>query len=129
MKDGTAIILVNGKKEVLLQHRTDDAENFPGMWSFFGGGIEENETPLETVKRECFEELEYDLKNPKLILVKNLSTRKIFLFIEKYNPSKKLVLKEGQGMKWFKVEEISKVKNTFSKETLKELKEIIDSQT
>ncbi len=128
MKDGTAIILINGSKKILLQHRTNDAKNFPGVWSFFGGGIEKNETPLECIKRECFEELEYKLKSPKLVLIKNLSTRKIFLFIEKYDSSKKLILKEGQDMKWFKVEEISQVKNTFSKKTLEELKEIIDSQ-
>ncbi len=129
MKDGTAIILINEDKKILLQHRTNDAKNFPGTWSFFGGGMEKNETPLETIKRECFEELEYELKNPRLVLIKNLPTRKIFLFIEKYDPLKKLTLREGQNMKWFKIEEISQVKNTFSEKTLEEIKEIIDSQT
>jgi len=29
----------------------------PGQWSFFGGKIEEGETPLEAVKREVYEEI------------------------------------------------------------------------
>ena len=66
----------------------------------FGGRIEKNETPKECVIRECCEELEYNLKNPKLIHERRiLGILKQYIFIEKYDPSKKLILKEGEEMK------------------------------
>ncbi|MEK6819703.1 MAG: NUDIX domain-containing protein [Nanoarchaeota archaeon] len=125
-----SIILVDDNKRILLQHRTKDAEKYPDTWGFFGGGIEGNETPKECIVRECFEELEYRLKNPKLILRKEIAGKKFFLFIEKYNPSQKLILKEGQDMKWFKIDEASKINATqFVKEIVKEISPLLNSQT
>lgn len=51
------IILRDKEGRILLQHRTDDARLFPGLWGYFGGHIEEGETPEEAVKRETQEEL------------------------------------------------------------------------
>jgi len=45
------------KGRILLQHRSKDAKVQPDYWAFFGGGIEENETPEEALKRETAEEL------------------------------------------------------------------------
>jgi 8-oxo-dGTP diphosphatase len=98
------IILFNDKGQILLQHRTEDAPTFPNMYCIFGGSIDEGEDPLEAVKRECYEELEYTLQNPKLLLEFTcesvLGERTKYIFAEKYDQSKKLVLQEGQGMKW-----------------------------
>lgn len=98
------IILTNSNGQILLQHRTADAPTFPNMFCIFGGKVEAGETPLEAVKRECFEELEYKLLEPELVL--NFSTQSVlgkrnkFIFLERYDESKKLVLHEGQDMVW-----------------------------
>jgi len=107
------IVLFDNKKKILLQHRTSDAPAYPNKWGFFGGEIEEGETPEESVKRECFEELEYELESPKLILKisLDLKNRRLvkYAFLERYNPNKKLVLHEGQGMRWVTCEEFEKL--------------------
>jgi len=98
------ILLYDYKKRFLLQHRTDDAPASPGKYGFFGGSTKAGETPELGVKRECYEELEYELENPRLFLSTivddEYGRRKVYVFLEKYNPDKKLVLHEGQGMKW-----------------------------
>ena len=105
MTQDCAIILYDKDKKVLLQHRDDDAPKYPGKWGLFGGAIEKNENPLEAIKRECGEELEYSLKNPQLIII-NKEYGDTHVFVEKYDESKKLVLKEGQDMGWFDLNEM-----------------------
>ena len=126
----SSIILYNKDKKILLQHRSDDAPHAPGKWGFFGGGIEENETPLEAVKRGCFEELNYKLKNPKLILEKKIYLLfKQYIFIEEYDESKKLILNEGKEMRWFDFKEIGNFDIIpFVKKIIGEAREIIKSQ-
>ena len=125
MKDATSIILFDKNKKILLQLRTKDAPTSPGKWGFFGGGIEKDETPLEAVKRECYEELEYKLKKPVLILEMKRTNRMVYIFTEKYDSSKKLVLRGGESMRWFSIEEAKKldsadlVKDVIKKLTLK----------
>lgn len=98
------IILYNDRGEVLLQHRTKDAPVLPDYWAFFGGGIENDETPEEAVRRECFEELSYQLSHPKLIgfdqVVHEGQSFLLHVFIERYDGSR-LILGEGQAMGWF----------------------------
>ena len=81
MKNATSIILFDENKKILLQLRTKDAPFSPSKWGYFGGGIEEGETPLEAVKRECYEELEYQLKNPLLVLEMKRTHIMIYFFI------------------------------------------------
>ncbi|MDP2683680.1 MAG: NUDIX domain-containing protein [bacterium] len=104
------ILLYNDKKEILLQHRADDAKRLPGYWAFFGGGIKQEETPEETVKRETYEELHYNLINPKKVMTQNFRGGIKYVFMEKYNPSKKLELYEGQDMKWVKLSDTNEMK-------------------
>jgi len=108
------IILYDNKKRILLQHRKEDAERLPVYWGFFGGGIDEGETPEEAVRRETKEELNYELGNPKLIMVQEFKGKHHdgtkYVFVEKYNPSKKLKLCEGQGMKWVLLNETKLLK-------------------
>lgn len=113
MKYAAEIILYDDEKQILLQHRTDDAPTYPNYYGLFGGSIEKNETPEDAIIRECFEKLEYPLKKPKLIL--NIicdsiygEKRNKYVFMEKYDQTQKLILHEGQGMIWVKFDEIKK---------------------
>ena len=42
---------------VYLQKREKDRKTLPGHFAFFGGGVEEGETPIQTLEREIQEEL------------------------------------------------------------------------
>ncbi|MDP2708681.1 MAG: NUDIX domain-containing protein [bacterium] len=53
------IILFDQDKKILLQHRAEDAKRLPGYWGFFGGGIDQGETPEQAVRRETMEVLKY----------------------------------------------------------------------
>lgn len=56
-------VLKDETERLLIQHRSKDAKRHPDYWGFFGGGIEEGETPEEAVKREAKEELGIELKD------------------------------------------------------------------
>lgn len=129
-KKAVAIILSNSKQEILLQQRTSDALRAPNKWGCFGGGLEEGETPLEAVKRECFEELEYKLIRPRQFLYKEFpsSSSEVFMniyyFTEPYDPTRSLHLHEGQDFGWFGIEEASALDATTTlKLLLQELKQ------
>ena len=98
------ILLYDEDKRILIQHRSSDAPTSPNKWGFFGGAIEKNEAPYEAVNREAFEELGIKLSQPKLILkenfVNNGKNKTGFYFIDKIKDKSKIIMKEGQGMKW-----------------------------
>jgi len=52
----------DGNVEVYLQKRDCDAPTRPGKYSFFGGGVEKDESPEEAMLRETREELDYTPK-------------------------------------------------------------------
>lgn len=52
-----AIILKNLEGKLILQGRDANAAKNPGLVSFFGGAIEQGETPIEAASRELDEEL------------------------------------------------------------------------
>ncbi|MBD3304583.1 NUDIX domain-containing protein [Candidatus Woesearchaeota archaeon] len=58
-------VLRDAEDKVLLQHRSESAKLLPDYWAFFGGGIEEGETPEQAVVREAGEELGIELKDFK----------------------------------------------------------------
>jgi 8-oxo-dGTP pyrophosphatase MutT (NUDIX family) len=107
----------NSKGEVLLQHRTPDASYYPNCWGFFGGGIEEGETPKEALKREAREELQLDLGGVKFFkryeIKEEDGIRERFLYLI---PTKmtldqlKSQQREGDGIGFFTTEEVKKLK-------------------
>ena len=103
---------------ILLQHRSKDKKFYPDYWSFFGGSIEEGETPEKAVKREIKEELGIELKDFKFFR-KYVSEESIGL-IEKnifigflnwdLETLKNQQNEEGQNLKLFSIDDINKIK-------------------
>ena len=108
------MVLFDADGLLLLQHRTDDAPFFPGYWGLFGGALEAEETPLQAVTRESWEELCYRPQQPSFILeqdfqVGELACRK-YLYAELYTGDRAdLQLREGQGWGWFNEAQISQL--------------------
>ena len=122
------IILYNNKKEILLQHRDKNAPRLPNYWALFGGGIDKGESIEEAIHRETLEELNYQLKNPELIMEEKFIGQQNhgikYVFKEKYNSKKKLTLLEGQGMAWYTIDQALKLKIVdHDKEVLKYIKD------
>ena len=126
MKKSAGILLFDKEKRFLLQQRTDDAPTYPGEFSFFGGKIEEGETPEAAIRRECIEELGYELTEPTLvfdaIVNSRYGKRHGYLFLEQYDPNKKLTLNEGKAMRWVKSEELNTLQiNKIAADVLKKM--------
>ena len=109
------IILYDSEKRLLLQHRSMDAKLLPDYWAFFGGGLKEGETPDEAVRREAFEEINYKVKAPQLILEQDFREGdvigRLYIYIEAFDKDKsELRLYEGQDWGWFKDSELNSLK-------------------
>lgn len=108
---GTSILFVNSKNEVLLFLR-DDIPNipFPNCWDILGGHPEGNETPEECIIREMQEEIEIEVKNPKLFKVSDMSDRVEYTFWEKAGfEIENITLHEGQKLQWFSEDEVKAI--------------------
>lgn len=115
-RSSASIILYDSDGKLLLQHREDDAPTFPNYWGLFGGGIEGNETPKQGAKRELLEELNYSSNKLELFIVQKYNNKeyqlynKRYIFIAYCDNKDELKLSEGQGMKWYNIDEIDDLK-------------------
>ena len=109
-------ILKDDNGRILLQHRDKNDEALPNYWAFFGGGIEEGETPEQAVIREAQEELQI---KPKLKFfgryVYNYENKpiEVFVFIGKMDYSVEDLKKqqrEGDDLRLFSFDELKKLK-------------------
>lgn len=112
VRDVAVILLYNKENKILFQHRTDDAPSLPGCWAFFGGGIEDGETPEEGIVRETKEELGYTLGTVSPVYVQDFlrdpedpAYSKKYIFVEPYDETQSIILGEGQGYAWYKISE------------------------
>jgi 8-oxo-dGTP diphosphatase len=101
-------------RQVLLQHRTDDAPAYPGQWGLFGGSdeLEDRGDPVATWCREVREELGIVLDPRHFRSLGEVWGRngarhyRCYLFAYPWPaPTRDFVLGEGQGFAWFDIEE------------------------
>jgi len=102
------IVFYDEKGRILLQDRTSISKAGE-EWGFFGGGIEEGETPREAVIRETKEELSIDLDDFEFLGEHrhvypegNSLTSYVFISPLKDN-MRKFKLMEGDGMRMFEI--------------------------
>jgi 8-oxo-dGTP diphosphatase len=111
----SVIVFYDDDKRILLQDRTGIGKfNVNLHWGFFGGGIEDGETPEQTLVREVKEELGYELEDFRYIGVYqgklNEHTIILHAFISPLGDKlSKFKQKEGAGMKMFSLDEAMKL--------------------
>lgn len=116
MTFGAGIILINSNNEVLLLLRDDKPEiPYPNQWDIPGGRIEEGESPIETIRREMFEELGLQLYSDfQLFKIYKNDNLTDFIFWKRINLNPaEITLNEGQKLKYFNLEEIRKTDLAF----------------
>lgn len=117
-KNYVVIMLFNKEcNKVLLVKR--NKKPYKNCWNGIGGKIEENETPIDAAKRECMEETNISLKNPRLLVTyvypessiinSNTKLNVIYDFVEETN----IVDNEEGHYEW---KNIDFVMDTYNKE-------------
>lgn len=81
----SVVIVMNEKKQILLQKRSYQRHNYPGKWGLIAGHVFSGDNPKKTAVRELKEEiglkiLPTDLKFLK-IYIKNTKSNKAFIYI------------------------------------------------
>lgn len=114
---GAGILLLNINNEVLLLLRDDKVDiPFPNMWDIPGGQVEDNETPIEAIRREMMEEMSIknlgEIQLFKIITSENI-TDYIFWKNLDLNPAE-IDLQEGQRIEYFNLDRIRKTKLAFN---------------
>ncbi len=98
---------------VFLQKRAKDAKEAPGLFGFFGGGTEGNETPEEALLREIKEELDFVPEDFSHFGKYELPKKVMDLFIIKVNNDfeSKIGVLEGEYGRWFSEQDFMNEKN------------------
>ena len=100
---------VNNCLELYLSHRSINAKQYPNCWSFWGGAIEEGESPEEALVREIQEELNWRPdKFDFLGMYYDSKPNEKFIFFTKVDGEfeNEISICEGQSGKFFTKEEI-----------------------
>ena len=114
---GVGIIFLNSNNEVLLLLRDDIVDiPFPNMWDIPGGKVEDNETPIETIRREMMEEMSIkdlgEIQLFKIITSENITD---YIFWKRLDLiTSEIDLQEGQRVEYFNLERIRKTKLAFN---------------
>lgn len=114
--------IVDGNLYVLMQQRSLEAKSIPGYLSFFGGGVEENETPEQGLIREIKEELDFTLNLGEVTLFQKYEFYKSvnYFYLFKVSPGwQPPAVLEGDSAEWMDVQEaFSHVKILFKDKTV-----------
>ncbi len=115
----SVVVLYTESGKIFLQER-GKVSKFGEEWTFFGGKIEEGETPLDAVVREIKEELNFELIDPihvgsESTIAININNEEVNLsaeiYVKKIDEDKSMFkLEEGSNMAFFDVKEAKKLK-------------------
>ena len=114
---GAGIILLNSNNQVLLLLRDDKVDiPFPNMWDIPGGKVEDNETAIETIRREMMEEMSIkDLGEIQLFKIITSEKNTDYIFWKRLDlNTSEIDLKEGQRVEYFNLDRIRKTKLAFN---------------
>lgn len=105
-------VLMNKEGKLLLHLRDDKPSiSYPNFWSLLGGGVEENETLSEALKREIKEEIDYNLGGIVFLDTFYGSEKLVYVYKSKIDKRvDELTLTEGQKLGFFSFEEVMKLK-------------------
>lgn len=121
-----SIMLVNRRGHVLLQQRDDRPDlAYAGLWTLFGGQVEDGETPEQCIRREMLEELDLEVSfehwttvecpartTPEMIVYNHLYVGHVT------TPIEDLTLYEGAAMAYFDRDHASRVQLAFMQSPL-----------
>ncbi|MEI8061704.1 MAG: NUDIX hydrolase [bacterium] len=116
---GVQIILRNGDSILLIQH----TYMHRGLWDFPGGGVKENENPIDAARRETEEELKLELSELKNVGVVNVyhsyhhDTVSVFVG---HSDSKEIIFNrvEIKKTEWFPISNLPPNLSVLTKEVL-----------
>lgn len=101
---GVDVWIINSDKKILIQKRATQKKLEPNVWAMTGGSVIKGETPLETLKRETFEELGIELNIENALKIQHYRTGNVWL--DEYIVEQEIDLKSIIMQK----EEVSEVK-------------------
>ncbi len=110
----STIVFYDRNYRILLQNRKGISK-FGEEWGFFGGSIEDEESPAEALMREVMEELEYKITNFKFfksysaILPGNIRAIE-YVHIAKFPGFNVLNQKEGDSCELFDIKKAKKLR-------------------
>jgi len=116
-------------KSVLLQKRDMKAKANPGLWGFFGGSSESDETPEQALKRELKEELNIDIDTSRLVPLRKYFNEKFkrhshIFVLECYLEKQEMTLGEGEDFDWVPLVDVFKY--SLTENTKKSLEILIE---
>ncbi len=113
MKNKVAcVLLINKNKEILLFLRDNKPTiPYPNTWALIGGHLEAGETPVEALKRETKEEIDYKIENMEFIgMINDRAGSLVYIYKSEINKrADELHLAEGQKLGFFSIEDSMKL--------------------
>lgn len=113
-------ILVDPVGLILLQQRDDSVQDYPLMWTLFGGRVESHETESEALWRELYEEIEITRQhiNSWWLFETNVNQSQTLhqtIYIVHITAQlTDLTLREGKSMDFFRPDEILQLDLAFN---------------
>ena len=106
--DVAVAVIVNKHKQVLISLRPDD-KHLGGHWEFPGGKFEKNETPLQALCRELYEELNIKVNSarPLIEILHHYQEKTVYLHVWKVDAFQGVeVGSEGQEIRWVNINQL-----------------------